>query len=414
MKEKNQKLYKMLKIAIIILTIILVAEAIYFGIKIYKNRQSTTYYTTINSIVKDDNQFIGVGLSDFKHSNLTDYEKPGYNKPVIWVYDKDYKIKKEIKYNEGYNGVFYDVISTSDGYIAVGALEMTEAMHKTGSTEGILVKFDKDLNIIWQENLQILDTTKLVKVKLDKDENIIAVGESIYEPDIIGNHTTGGAIIVKYDQNGNRKQTINYGGPKTGLFNDVIITNDGYVAVGLTSTGTGIIFKYDFNGKEIWHNYYGYTDSKGLTSINYINNTFVVTGSKLEEKGNTDSYKGAIVKFDNNGKLIKEEFYEKDKISRIETSIIDDDKIIAIALYGKKENDTLINQSVILEYNLDLELQKENKLVGDNTVTFTNLIKNNNNYLVVGHTNSKLKGFKTNGYDYYPIVIAYNKELNQQ
>lgn len=413
-KEKNEKLYKRLKIAIIILLVLLVLELLLFGIRAFKMRRDNVYYTTINSVLKHDNGYVGVGLSDFKNSKLNDYEAPGYNKPVIWLYDEDYNVIKEIKYDNGYSGAFNDIVATSDGYIAVGALEMTADMHKVGSSEGIIVKYDKELNIVWEKNLQILDDTNLVSVKLDKNENIVVVGQSIYESDIIGNHKTGGAILAIYSKDGEKKQTINYGGPQTGIFNDVVVLDDGYVVVGITHSGTGIIFKYDLNGQEIWHNYYGYTDMNGLTSIAYLNGEFLVTGTKLNEKDNTDSYKGAIIKFDNNGKLVKEVLYEKDSIAKIDELIISKDKIIVLALHGKKENDILVNQSSILEYNLDLELVNESNLTGNKTVTFTNVILNDDDYLVVGYTNSKMEEFKTNGYDYYQIFIDYNSNLKQK
>ena len=80
----------------------------------------------------------------------------------------------------------------------------------------------------------------------------------------------------------------------------------------------------------------------------------------------------------------------------------------------KKENDILVNQSSILEYNLDLELVNESNLTGNKTVTFTNVILNDDDYLVVGYTNSKMEEFKTNGYDYYQIFIDYNSNLKQK
>lgn len=413
-KKNNDKLYKILKNATIILLVLLVLELIIFGIRALKMKNDNVYYSTINSILKHDDGYVGVGLSDFKNSKINDYEAPGYSKPVIWLYDSEYNILKESKYDNGYSGVFNDIIETSDGYVAVGALEMTETMHKAGITEGIIVKYDKELNVVWEKNLQILDDTNLVSVKLDKNENVIIVGQSIYEPDIIGNHKNGGAILAIYSPEGEKKQVINYGGPQTGIFNDVVVLDDGYVVVGITHSGTGVIFKYDLNGQEVWHNYYGYTDMNGLTSINYVDGYFIVSGTKLNEKDDTDSYKGSIIKFDNSGQLVKEALYEKDSIAKIDELIISEDKIIALALYGKKENDILVNQSAILEYNFALELVNEQELTGNNTVTFTNVIKNNADYLVVGHTNSKMKQFKTNGHDYYPIFIEYNKNLEQK
>ena len=413
MKKNYDEVNSKLKKVIIVLAIIMVLECIFFGIKYVKSRNSNTFISALNEIIKVDDKYVGVGISDFKNSKLNEYKAPGYNKPVLWVFDKNHNIVKELNYGKGFNGSFNDIVKVKDGYVVVGEIEPTNNMHKDGLSEGLIVKYDKDFKIVWTKNLQILDNTKLKSVIIDKDENIITVGQSIYANDIIGNHTTGGAILVKYDKDGNKIGVANYGGPKSGCFNDVILVDDGYVTVGITREGTGIIFKYAFNGEELWHNYYGYTDYEGLTSINYLNDQFIVTGSKLEEKGKTDSYKGAIVRFSSKGEKIDDILYEKEDIAKLEKSLVVDDKIIVIGVYGNKKEDILDNQAMILEYDKDLKLVKENTLEGKKIVTFSDIILDGDNYLVAGYTNSKLKGYKFNGYDYYPFIINYDKKLSK-
>ena len=410
-KNKNEKIYKRLKIAIIILASLLVVELVYFGIRMYQNRKNTSYYSIVNNIIKDDAIYVGAGFSDFKNSEFIEYDKEGYIKPVIFVYDENKELINEIAVEDGYDGTYNDIIAVKDGYIAVGEQAVTETMYKDGLTEGLIVKYDKEFNIVWKKNLQILDDTTLMSVAIDKDNSIVAVGQSIYASDIIGNHTTGGAIIVRYTQDGEKKQVINYGGPKSGIFNDIEIVDDGYVVVGMIQSGTGVIFKYDRKGNEKWHNYYGYTDSKGLSSITKVNDGFVVTGSKLEGKDKTDNYDGVIIKFNNKGKLVKDVLYEKSDIARLENAMYVDDKIIALASYGVKENDILINDAAILEYDKNLELVKEEVYEVDNTMSFVDIMLNNDNYLVMGYTDTKLKEYGTNGYDYFPVIVEYNKEL---
>ena len=57
-----------------------------------KVRQTTTYYTALNSIIKTEDGYVGVGFSDFKHSDFNKYQEKGYNKPCLWVYDKNLNI----------------------------------------------------------------------------------------------------------------------------------------------------------------------------------------------------------------------------------------------------------------------------------------------------------------------------------
>ena len=282
---------KTLKKIVIILIAILVIELIYFGIKYIKVRKESTYYSAINSTIKVNDKYVSVGLSDFKHSKFNKYKAPGYNKATLFVYDKNLKLIKEKYLDLGLVSEYKDIVKVEDGYIAVGYVLMDEKSKKDNLTEAVIVKYDNNFNIVWRKNLNILDTSKFNKVKVDKAGNYVVVGTSVYAPNIIGNHTTGGAIIVKYDKNGEVLSKINLGGPQTGEFNDLVITNDGYVVVGLKATGTGAIYKYSFDGKELWHNYYGITDKEGLTSIKMLSDgSFIVTGSKLEEKNKTQPH----------------------------------------------------------------------------------------------------------------------------
>lgn len=402
--EKSERTMKILKYAVIILAVIVLLEVIYFGVKMYISRKNSTYYSVANSSIKIDDGYVSVGLSDSKHSNFIKYKVPGYNKPYIWVYDNELKVTSEISLKKGFNGSYNDIVAIEDGYIAIGNLEMSEEKHKSGLTEAIIVKYDKEFNLVWRKNLNILDSTTFNKVKVDKDGNYVVVGSSLYASDVLGNETTGGAIIIKYDKDGNELLRINHGGPKTGEFKDLEIVEDGYVVVGLKGSGTGIIYKYDFNGKEVWHNYYGYTDGMGLTSITKYNNEFIVTASKLPEKNSNENYKAVILKFSNNGQLIKEQQYQKGKITRFNDSIVMDNKIIVIGVYGYQKDKTLINQSLVLTYDNNLELLDEKIYEGNKTYTLNEILALENGYLFVGHTDSKIKEFKTNGLDYYNII----------
>lgn len=385
---------------------ILLIEGTILGIRMYKIRKNSTYCSSINSIVETKNNIVAVGFSDSRHSKFIKYEKPGYNKPYIWVYDKDFKIKNEIQLKLGYNGVFTDIITVDDGYIVVGYLEMSETNHEEGNTEGTIIKYDKDFKVVWRTNIDVLGNTRLNSVKQMPDGTYMVAGASVYANDVIGNHTNGGAIVVRYNDKGEQLSITNYGGPKTGEFNDIELLDDGYIVVGVRSKGTGIIFKYNYNGSEIWHNYYGYTDQKGLTSITKINNNeFIVTGSKLDEKDKNDNYKAALLKHDGNGKLIDEQLYQKNKITRFQDSIVIGENIYVVGLYGQQVDQELDNDSVLVTYTKDLNQIEEKIYEGNKTYTINKIFNYKDSYLVVGHTNSKLKELKTNGLDYYQVLV---------
>ena len=218
MSKKQKKIFK---IIITILAALLIIELIFFAFRYYQNRKNSTFYSISNGIILTDSGYIGAGFSDYRHSKFNDY-KDGYNKATIFV-NENGKITNEIGLNLGNNSYYNDIIETKDGYIAVGKIEMTKSQTEEKLSEGLIVKYDKNFNIVWRRNVSILDKTELLKVKLDSDNNIIIVGSSVYGDGYVGNHTTGGGILLKYNQKGKRLFKINNGGPYSGTFNDVLL-----------------------------------------------------------------------------------------------------------------------------------------------------------------------------------------------
>ncbi len=409
MKKKISKKLKIIKILSFILIGFLVVELIYFGIIVYKDRKNSTYYTIVNDLVLLEDGYVAVGFSDFKHSSFN--KTSDYNKAIIWKYNDAFEAVKEEYIKLGYNSHFNDVIELKDGYVAVGAITMTETQLTDNVTEGLIVRFDKDFNIIWRENVQILDDTDLLKVKLDKNNNLIIVGQSIYAKNIIGNQTTGGAILLKYNLDGEELFKFNYGGPFTGMFNDVYIESDGYVVVGVTGTETGIIQKYDFKGNEIWHNYYGPTEINGITNIYKDGNNYLVTTTKLPSKGDSSSYKAVVAKYNANGKLVDEISYDKKALNIFKNLYIEDDYIYAVGATGDVKDGNALTDAFVIKYDKKFNIVDEKYLEidekHDKNDSYDKIYKTNDKYLIVGKTNSKIKEYKTNGYDYYPIFVEY-------
>ena len=405
---KSLKAVKILKYVSIGLVCLFALEFIYFGIKMINIRKKTTYYSALNSIIKTDNGYVGVGLSDSKHSDFIDYEKPGYNKPYLYVYNKDLKIEKEVKLDLGYNGEYKDIVSYDDGFIAVGNIEVSLANHKDNATEATIVKYDKDFNIVWRKNYNLMGNSSYNAVKIDNDSNIIVCGSTVFESSAIGYDTKGGALLTKYDKDGEKLLEVTKGGPlSSATFNDVVVLDDGYIAVGVTQKGTGIVYKYDKDFNEVWHNYYGYTDKEGITSITKIDdNSFVMTASHLFEKDKTDKYEAAIIKINGDGEIEKEVTFSHDDISKFKDSVYLDDKIVVAGVFGKKIDDVLNASGLLVTYDMDLEKVDEKFYTKNKTYSFTKIINDDGKYLAIGNTNSKInnKYLKTNGLDFYPVI----------
>lgn len=55
---------------------------------------------------------------------------------------------------------------------------------------------------------------------------LYAVGTSIYNSGYIGNHTTGGGILIKYNQDGEELMRTNYGDQIPILSTNLVITDE--------------------------------------------------------------------------------------------------------------------------------------------------------------------------------------------
>lgn len=404
MSNKQKKIFKTIIIA---LAIILIGEIIYFGIRYYNGRKNSTYYSVINNaIVENEKNYVGAGFSDYKQSKYNDYED-GLNKATIFNY-KDGKITKEIGFKKGYNSYFNDIIKVKDGYLAVGSIEMTKKQKEDGLSEGLLIKYDKNFNFKWRKNIRGIGKTELLKIKQDGDDFVI-VGTSVYGEGYMGNHTTGGGILIKINENGEELMRVNNGGPFYGRFNDVLIENNSYVVVGLGKANSGIIIKYTKAGEKVWTGSYGYTDKNGINSITKLGNKYITATTKLVNP-KEPNMSAALVVFNKNGKKVDDVKYNSQSINYFGDVETLNDSIIAVGYTGKGTT-KIKTDAIIVKYDKDLYEEETNTLKGDNNEYYNNIYIKDNKIIALGYSNSKSKEYKINGYDYLPITKTYNENL---
>lgn len=404
MSNKQKKIFKTIIIA---LAIILIGEIIYFGIRYYNGRKNSTYYSVINNaIVENEKNYVGAGFSDYKQSKYNDYED-GLNKATIFNY-KDGKITKEVGFKKGYNSYFNDIIKVKDGYLAVGSIEMTKKQKEDGLSEGLLIKYDKNFNFKWRKNIRGIGKTELLKIKQDGDDFVI-VGTSVYGEGYMGNHTTGGGILIKINENGEEIMRVNNGGPFYGRFNDVLIENNSYVVVGLGKANSGIIIKYTKDGEKVWTGSYGYTDKNGINSITKLGNKYITATTKLVNP-KEPNMSAALVVFNKNGKKVDDVKYNSQSINYFGDVEILNDSIIAVGYTGKGTT-KIKTDAIIVKYDKDLYEEETNTLKGDNNEYYNNIYIKDNKIITLGYSNSKSKEYKINGYDYLPITKTYNENL---
>lgn len=435
MKEKRKNsLPKILKIAAIICASIIVLELGYLLITYLYRESNAMYYDGLNAIEEIDNGYIAVGSSDFRHSKGNSYTE-GYEKAKLALYDKETKLTWETKYDKGYNTTFYDVAELEDGYIAVGSGEMNKEQNKNKVRDALLVKFDKDGKMVFEKQFQVLGNSKFTKVKVVED-GIYVIGQSIFPPMDLGFDPNGGGMLVKYDFEGNELFRSNFGGSKSGLFNDFVISNDGIYVVGKDAANTGLIVKYNRNGERQWIKNYSYTDSLGFSAIVEHNNELIIVGAKkvMDDDADYDT-DGLLVKYDKTGKLLMEKTFtvneramEDEKVisttvsmDRFNQVIIDKEENIVIAGQvavkdeeeSTKEKNVFRYNGLLLKYSLDGKELLNKEIGGSRDDYLTGIMLKEDHYLITGYANSKdedLKGTRRNGKSFKPLFIECNKK----
>lgn len=428
-EDRNDlRMKKVLKITVIIAAVILIVEAIIFGLFWYKNYRSTTYYDGNSMVVLDDGYRFVVGSSDFKNSLSVDYTK-GIEKGKFAKYDKNGNLLWEKSYDEGFNSTFSAVATLNGFYYVAGSAEFTDYQKENGIREAILIKYDKDGNKVWQQRFTVLSNSRFLDI-LVEDDGIVVVGQSIYENLELGNHTTGGGIIAKYDFDGNLLWSSNYGGNKSGIFRDVKKVDGGYVTVGRDARDTGIVVFFDETGERKWQRNYSYTDNEGFQSLVVNENDIYVVGSKkiwtdtgneeIDNQRNAKNTDAVIVKYDINGKMLWEKSFGGSSYERYQNIYLEDNSLYLVGHTTSTDTDLKVTTvddkmtGLIVKTDLDGNILTKNIYGGSGNDNLLYLTKEDDHFIAVGLSDSKdgtLKNKKQNGKDYYGQIVTFDNQL---
>jgi len=290
--------------------------------------------------------------------------------------------------------------------LAVGSYEKNEDENKDSLRTALFVKYDKNGNIVFKKDLQILGNSKFTNV-LVLDDGYIVVGQSIYPNDVLGNEQTGGAIIVKYSKNGKVIWQRNAGGNKSGLFNDVILDGENLYAVGKDATRYGIIVKYSLDGNEEKAVSYAKTDTLGFSSIVKKKDNFIVVGAKkVKEDDEYDhDINGLIVEYNRDLDKINENVFSDKKggLERFNKVIVDKKNNIVVvgheAVLDKekstKEKNAYSYRGIIVKYDNDLKVINSEVYHKNEDDYFTDLKESNGIYVVSGYHKYNSNSYKT-------------------
>lgn len=419
----NKKTKKWLIVVAVICVLILLVEGIYvIKFKVDQDK-NTIYYDSLNSVCIDDTDIIVAGSSNFKYSKHNEYTN-GLEKGKLVKYNKNGKIVFEKMYENGINTTFSSVISVSDGYIVVGSGEFSEEEKNSGAREAFIIKYDKNGNIVWEKFYHVLTNTRFNKV-IETNDGYIAVGQSIYANMEMGNHTTGGGIIVKYDKDGNKVWNNNHGGTKSGNFNDVVYVNNSFYVVGKDAVDSGNLVKFDKNGKYVWHKNYSYTDGLGFTGIAYSDDSLYVVGSKKvlpaditeEDDRTTKNTDALLVQYDLDGKVKLQKTFGGSNYERYNSIVAYHNNLYVIGHIASKDAGLKVQTNgelmtgLVIRYDIAGNMLKKEVLGGSNNDNLTDIVTDGASLYISGYSNSKdgnMVTSKNNGKDYFGKFIKLN------
>ena len=164
--------------------------------------------------------------------------------------------------------------------IAVGSFEPDVSAHDDKHRVAIIVVYDKDGNLLYENTFKILDNSKFTSVEI-LDDGYVVTGQSVYDDLDVGLSEYGGAFVIKYNKKLKMEWKSNFGDSKSASYNDIVAYDGFLYAVGVVDNNIGVISKYDMYGNLIKSNYYKYTDNLGFTGIvRYESSLFIVSAKK--------------------------------------------------------------------------------------------------------------------------------------
>ena len=272
----------------------------------------------------EDGGYVAVGYKDLKPQTFIG---------IIVKYDKDGNVVWEKEYGTAGQICFNELVATEDdgvvvaGYIAGNSIS---ELSINGHRDGLLVKFDADGNVVWQQNYGGTKRDEFYSVAIREDGGLVVAG-IMYSVDAEGitnfspdEDDNADAIIVNYDADGKMLSQKNYGGNDTDGFHDVVVTKEGdIVAAGYAYSKDieGIESEADYIGYLVcmdeagtikWQKGYGHTGWNGFRTLTIAKNgDYYVAGYAmgLENAPTPTAMNGIVLRYDDEGTLLEETPY---------------------------------------------------------------------------------------------------------
>ena len=380
MNKKKKKMLKRTKNIIIICAIILFIEIAFILYSVFFRRTESLYFDGINAVISDSSSYVTVGSNNDNDNH--------YEKAKITKYDKEKNKVFEKLYNNGYNSAFFGVTFDEESIVAVGSYEKDLNDHNNSIRRALITKYDNKGDIEFTKDFKLLDNSKFTSI-VKVEDGYLVTGQSVYMNTKVGTKS-GGAILAKYDTNGNLLWNKTYGSSKNAIFNELLVINDSIYVVGTDDNYLGIVCKYDLSGNLVAYNDFKSTDEIGFSGITTVNNKIYISGALRVGNNKTNAM---IVEYDYDCNYIKQVSYKTEESARYNKLITDNDNniiVIGIKTSEKKTNSRTASNinydGIIGKYDTNLKELSVESYGDDRDDYFTDVILINNDYLAVGYS----------------------------
>ena len=301
------------------------------------------------------------------------------------------------------------ITSNNDYYYAVGSNNDNDNNYEKAKLSGYNMDKEKVFEKIYNKGFN----SAYFDVELD-DDYIIAVG-SYEEDEDDHNNLIRKALIVKYDLDGNIIFEKDFSLLDNSKFTSVNVINDGYLVTGQSvykstkigsNDGGAILAKYDKDGKLLWSKTYGNNKSA-------IFNDLVVMGDFIYTVGVDENYLGLICRYDLDGNFVNfNDYMWTDSIGFSDIAYIDNRLFVCGA---NKSGDNWTN-SMIVEYDAECNYIREVVYEGEGINRFNKLnVDSNNNIIAIGSMKLKKETSDKTAdvFNYDAIIGKYKDSLDK-
>jgi len=376
----------------IILFCIVLIGIVYVSISLFHKKEEYIYFEGVNALLSNQKYYYTAGSTN---NNMSHTEKAKISR-----YDLKKEKNLEKIYNVGYSSTFSDLILDEDDIVAVGSYEKSEEDHKNKVKRALIVKFDKSGNILFENDFMILENSTYTNI-IQVGDYYYVCGQSVYQSTKVGSKE-GGALLVKYDKDGNMIWNKIYGNSKNSIYSDLIMVNDFIYVVGF-GTNTSVLVQYDMDGNIVHQTEYSTNESNGFQNLLVVQDKIYVCGSILNENNSLD---GLIVKYDFDCNPVGEVSYHNTSNNQFKKLIVDeDDYIICVGLSSNKTSDGLI-----VKYDSNLKLLDSVTYGDENDDYFTDILLDEKEYLVVGYSSYEDEGYMSKFIRYSKALKVLNVE----